>query len=117
MTVSQTKKRGAILLGALLLASVAVAILVTPVAWGAVLGLAITMWVFIASPTLIVLVGRGRYSVAEAAVLPFVGLLMLLISHGATVDGAALITRTKNRLVPKPDHTEHVRPDLHAFGE
>ena len=34
-------------------------------------------WVFIASPLLILALGRGRYSVGEAAVLPAIGLLML----------------------------------------
>lgn len=35
-------------------------------------------WVFVASPVLIVIFGKGRYSVAEAAVLPVVGALMFL---------------------------------------
>jgi hypothetical protein len=35
-------------------------------------------WVFIASPVLIVALGRGRYSVAEAAFMPAVGLGMLI---------------------------------------
>jgi hypothetical protein len=35
-------------------------------------------WVFIASPVLVVALGRGRYSVWEAAFMPVVGILMLL---------------------------------------
>jgi hypothetical protein len=35
-------------------------------------------WVLLASPILVVAFGGGRYSIGEAAVLPVVGLLMLL---------------------------------------
>jgi hypothetical protein len=35
-------------------------------------------WVFVGSPLLILAVGRGQYSVAEAAFLPIVGIVMLL---------------------------------------
>jgi|tagenome__1003787_1003787.scaffolds.fasta_scaffold20641447_1 hypothetical protein len=35
-------------------------------------------WVFIASPLLVLTVGRGRYSLAEAAFMPAVGLFILL---------------------------------------
>ena len=35
-------------------------------------------WVFLASPILVVLFGKGRYSVYEAALMPVVGVAMLL---------------------------------------
>jgi hypothetical protein len=37
-----------------------------------------TAWVFVGSPLLILAFARGRYSVAEAAFLPIVGIAMLL---------------------------------------
>jgi hypothetical protein len=57
-------------------------------------------WVFVASPVLVLLFGRGRYSVAEAAFMPVIGVAILLW--------------LKARPARWPEHlasVEHVRPD------
>jgi hypothetical protein len=57
-------------------------------------------WVFVGMPVLIVLFGRGQYTVGEAAILPIVGGLMFLWF--------------RRHPLPWPEHygaVEHVHPD------